>query len=210
MDSTRVKSPKSDTRGNRYLSQGIRPALTLSIGVVTVGSALAGHVVLNANVSFPLLMSLAILSVVIPRCRAIVATTLGALYGLVLLPVGIIYCIIARKDPGSYLTDTLADVVRAIHDGYVKTKGSDSNSIVRQKSPVEDERVRLGAPLLSAVSSADNLPKSVVSNILEKAAEQRPEGPSGDVLAAAGAVPLRKGRHAKAEPEPLKELAASA
>jgi hypothetical protein len=198
-------SSTTETLRNRYLSQGVRPALTLSIGLVTVGTALAGHLVLHANVSFSLLISLGILSVVIPRCRAVVAAVHCALYGLVLLVVCTPYAIVTGKDPGDYLTGVLAKVVQIVH-GYVPASESMSGSGASQEGSVRSEAVSPATSLPSAANIAEDFPEPVFFNTLQVMAEQRPDGQSEGVQAAPSPVPLRRGRHAKSD----HELAASA
>lgn len=143
MNSKQLRSSTTETPGSGIFSQAIKPALTLSIGTVTVGTALLAHATLHVNVPFPLLMGLAILSVVLPRCRAVVVATLCLLYGVVLLVVGTIYPIVARKDPGDYLTGLLDKVVNIVMCAPAPVPAPTSDYLAREPhartpaSPVE-------------------------------------------------------------------------
>jgi hypothetical protein len=99
----------------------------MSMGLVTISSIVVAHRALNIDIPFPLILALTVLDIVVPRYRAFAAGTLGILYGLIILPLGIIYVIFARKDPAEYLIANLEKIIAIIRNT------SDQHS--RQKVP---------------------------------------------------------------------------
>jgi hypothetical protein len=108
------RSATIGTRGNKCLSQEFRPVLVLSMGAVTLGSALAAHSVLHTPVPVPVLVVLTVLSIVVSRCRAVVIALLGMLYGLTVLGLGVVHVVCTGKDPGPYLAANLEKIVMAV------------------------------------------------------------------------------------------------
>jgi hypothetical protein len=210
VNSKRSRRSTTETVTSRYLS-GDKPEFALTTGPVTVAALLVAHVALHDDVPFPLLAGIIILSIALPRSRSMVAVALSALYGLVLLPVGLIYAILKRNDPGEYLTRLLAKVVSLLDDVQLPAWAASPAPV---SAPAHDGDMSQGNPVQTAPArSADLLPPAVIATRLEREpyfdlvfqelSSRRPNGRT-DV------VDLQpRGRHAKlaSEQESAEELA---
>lgn len=188
-------------------------ALTFTTGPATVVALAVAHAALKVDVPAALLLAAAIVGIVLPSFGSVVSVALTFLYGLVLLPVGLVHCMIKPKDPGHYSVVLLAQLTSLLNGGALP----DWASTPAPSPGPTDRSYRHPTPQATHTPSADVLPPArnaarvatehLFWQLLQDMAVQRPAGQT-DVV---DTVPNR-GRHAKpepetAEPETIKDLA---
>jgi hypothetical protein len=89
-----------------------QPVLTLGVGYVTISTAWLAHSFLHADLRFSLLTG-ALVGIATVRYQALVSTVVAVLYGLygaLIMLFGVIYVLIARKNPSDYLIGQLTKI----------------------------------------------------------------------------------------------------
>jgi hypothetical protein len=176
------------------------PVLTLSTGPATIGTALLAHAVLHANVPFSLLAG--ILCLVLLRSQAVIAV-LFALFGVVLVPVGMIHVILARKDPAEYFLKVLTRITNLAisFQVLVPAQESPAENDTGRASLVSPEQGPSLDPLPPAVNTARMVNEDIYWATIQVMAERRPDGLPDIVPGLSCSTQPAKGRHAKLESE---------